>query len=343
MSRTATLHGRASMLAALFLALPAVDVAAQEDFTWTADRPDGVAPAGVVADRVLPLGAFEFQASYRSYDHAGVRFGNQFLFVDEVLQFFDFAPFAMSTRSYSATLSYGATDDVTLVGRFGWIEKEREQLTQDDQIFTLSNEDLADPELLALWEILGQDEWRVHLQAGASIPLGSVEEESEVSGIRTGVLPYEMQTGTGVIGLLPGITAQAMNESGSVGLQVQGRAYVGENDRGWRPGNAVEANGWAAYRVSRFISVSSGLRATAWGAIEGFDTELVPQRDPGELPGSFAGERVDIPLGVNVRMAEGPLAGHRMSVEFLWNVHEELDGPWLASDDGFVLRWTAAF
>ena len=112
---------------------------------------------------------------------------------------------------------------------------------------------------------------------------------------------------------------------------------------GWRPGNAWEANGWAAYRFNRFISVSSGLRAQAWSQFEGFDADLDQFRDPGEVPTSFAGERVDIPLGVNVLMPEGALAGHRLGIEFLFNAHEDIEGPWLGADDGFQITWTKIF
>ena len=78
--------------------------------------------------------------------------------------------------------------------------------------------------------------------------------------------------------------------------------------------------------------------------IEGFDPDLDPARDPGEWPISFAGTRVDIPVGLNLYMPEdGPWAGHRLSVELVFPVHESFDGPWLASDWGASVGWQVGF
>ena len=41
---------------------------------------------------------------------------------------------------------------------------------------------------------------------------------------------------------------------------------------------------------------------------------------------------MDLPLGVNLHMASGPLASHRIGLEAVWTVHEDVDGPIIASD-----------
>lgn len=342
MPRTSFLFGVLAALGAQLLA-PRGSVSAQ-DFVWTGDRPDGVAPTGIFADRVLPEGVFEIRPSFTSFDFEGTRFGSDFISFDELLDVFDIVPFEMSTRNVLLNASYGVSDRVTLVARFGWTEIERDQVTGDLDIFTLDNDGITDTEVHLLYEAYRQGPWRAHLQAGVSIPTGEVDDEGDAPGFRSlGILPYDMQIGTGVFGIVPGATVQAMNEHGSVGLQLLGRIFVGENDRNWRPGHAAEVNGWAAYKFNRFFSVSSGLRARTWAPIEGFDESLDPGRDPGEDPLSFGGERVDVPLGINLYVAEGPLAGQRFAVEFLFNVHEELDGPWLAADQGFTVSWTGSF
>ena len=37
------------------------------------------------------------------------------------------------------------------------------------------------------------------------------------------------------------------------------------------------------------------------------------------------------------------LGGHRIGIEGIWTVHEESDGPQLASDWGFVIGWQKEF
>ncbi|MGD2069207.1 MAG: hypothetical protein PVI57_11085 [Gemmatimonadota bacterium] len=315
--------------------------AAGQQYDWTYERPDGVAPASLFATRVLPAGVVQIAPQFRSFDHTGTRFGSEFISYEELLGLFEEVPFAMSSDLFAADVSFGVTPEFTLLARVGWLDNTREVVDQDLQILTLENDGITDVEVHGLYQVYAEGPWRAHLSGGLSLPTGSVDDEDGV--FRSGPLPYDMQTGAGVVGLLPGATVQTMNEHGSVGMQVTGRIYVGENDRGWRPGNGVQAAAWASYRFNRFFSVSSGVYARAWNPIEGFDPDLHPERDPGELPSSFGGERVDIPLGVNLRLPEGPLAGHRLGVDFLFNVHEDLDGPWLAADDGFTITWTKAF
>lgn len=334
---------RSALAALTLVVIVSAAPAAAQEYIWTADRPDGVAPAGIVGDRVLPVGALEIKPTFQSYDFLGTRFGSQFISFRDLFQFFEFAPFAMSSDVFTANVSYGVTEELTVLGRLGYASHTRELISENDEFLLLENSGLTDAEVHALYELYRMGAWRAHVSGGISIPLGSVDAEDDEATFRSGPLPYDMQNGSGVIGFIPGATIQTMNEYGSVGLQLLARIFVGENSRGWRSGNAMDANLWAQYRVNRFISVNSGLRATARNAIQGFDVDLDPQRDPGELPTSIAGERVDIPLGLNLRMPEGPLSGHRLGVEFLFNVHEDLDGPWLAADQGFTLSWTMTF
>jgi hypothetical protein len=72
-----------------------------------------------------------------------------------------------------------------------------------------------------------------------------------------------------------------------------------------------------------------------WNRVEGFESPTNGTEDP--LANSFAqgGERVVIPFGFNLYLREGNAAGHRLSVELYYTVHEDLldrsrpwTGPW---------------
>lgn len=332
---------RTALLSAVLLAFTAGSAGAQEHL-WTADRPDGVAPPGVYADRTLGVGTFEITAQYQQLDLLGVRFGSELITNDQTFDLFQIAPLEQVSELLEVRAAYGLTEQLTLFARSGFVQKTRDQITEED-FFILESSALADTEVHLLWEAFRSGPVRAQLQGGVLIPTGSVDEEDGITGVRSGILPYDMQTGAGVFGILPGIAISMQNEVGTVGAQVIGRIYSGENDRGWRPGNAVEANGWASYRANDYISITARVRATGWAEIEGFDPALDPFRDPGELASSFGGERVDVPIGLAFYMPRGMLAGHRLSFEWISNVHEETDGPWLASDNGFVVSWQAAF
>jgi hypothetical protein len=204
----------------------------------------------------------------------------------------------------------------------------------------LESNGISDLEVQALYSVFSQDAVRAHLHAGVTVPTGSVSASDGVESLREeGTLPYDMQLGAGAFGFSPGLTAQIMNESGTVGAQLLGTFFFAEKED-WRLGNRIEGNVWAAYRLSRHFSASARAHVISFEGIEGFDPELDPARDPGEWPISFAGTRVDLPIGLNLYMPEdGPWAGHRLSVELVFPVYESFDGPWLASDWGATIGW----
>lgn len=336
---------RTPLLAAALLLVGAAQADAQ-DLVWTPDRPDAVAPAGIFADRVLEAGTWEIGLTFRQDDGEGIRLGTDLypgVSSEAFLDYFEIIPLAQRTTTYAVDLAIGLSRDMTLVARTGYAEKQRDQLTADGEFFVVDADGMLDTEVALLWEFFGDGPWRAHLQGGVLVPTGDFELEGGLEGIRTGVLPYDMQPGSGSFAVLPGATVQVQNEVASAGAQVTARIHVNDNDRDWRPGNGLEGDLWAAYSFGRFVSASARFRAMAWGAIEGADPDLDPFRDPGEWGDSFSGERVDLPLGVNLYMPEGKLAGHRLSVEYVWNLHEDLEGPWIAASNAFVVSWQKMF
>ena len=78
--------------------------------------------------------------------------------------------------------------------------------------------------------------------------------------------------------------------------------------------------------------VGRGARDVASHGIQGIDPELESLRVLDDLALSFGGNRVDLPVGVNFRLTDGPLAGQRFGVEAVWTAHEDVHGPRIASD-----------
>jgi hypothetical protein len=336
-----------SLLVAALLTTAAAPVAAQ-DFIWSNDRPDAVAPLGVWGDRTLDAGALELGLSWSKVSQEGIRFGSEMIDPTQLFANFDIVPLNLNTDVYGVRVAFGLSENMTLAGRAGFLMRSREQITEDLTFFELNSEGLSDIEAQALYNVWTSDDVRVHLHLGATIPTGdvlAVDGFEELEAIRPrGQLPYDMQLGAGAWGVSPGITAQIMNEVGAVGGQIVGTRYFLEK-QDWRLGDKVEANAWAAYRLNRFLSVSARMHAIGFGAIQGFDPALDPARDPGEFPISYGGHRVDLPVGLNIYVPqeEGRFAGHRLSVEFLFPVTEEFDGPWLATDWGVSVGWQFAF
>jgi hypothetical protein len=327
-------------LALIALAAP---VASQEaPPTWSSDRPDGVAPAGVIGDRLLPAGAFEAQYRFRRAKFEGVQVETVPLEFVDVLDFYSTTPFQRSDKAYEVQLQYGVSDDLSLVGVVAWLDRSRD-LIDDEFLVGTDVSGVSDLFVEALWGVWDRDAIRVHLHVGAEIPIGSIEERGDLIDSSDQVLAYEMQLGTGSFGVVPGITAQIQNEFATVGAQVRGRIRLNDNDRDYRLGDEVEGSAWAAYRFNRFFAVNAGARLRTWGTIQGVDSALDPTRDPGEDAVFSGGERVDVPIGMNVYLPEGKLAGHRLAFEFVFPVHQDYDAVRMTGETGFTLAWRKMF
>jgi hypothetical protein len=335
------MRGTTVLAAALFLA--AAPLAAQE-YEWSEDRPDGVAPVGITADRTLTSGSVEVAYRFGHRTSRGLRFGTAEVLDSDVLGLgFTFVPIERTINAHMASVGFGVTEALTVIASAAWIEKNR-TTANDSVLFFNESSGLSDIEADALWEFYHMGPYRGHLQMGVIVPVGSIDKRGDFPNEADVILPYEMQIGAGSWAIAPGITGQAMNEVGSVGAQIRGVISLTDNDRGWRPGTRVEGRLWTGYRFNDFVSVSGGIRAAQSSALQGFDSALETLRDPGDLALSFATKRVDLPLGLNLRLpAGGPLGGQRLSLEAIWTVHEESDGPILADDWGFTIGFQSAF
>ncbi len=319
-------------------------VAAQdtEDPTWSSDRPDGVAPAGIIGDRLLPAGALEITYRFQKMDFEGVQVGTAPVGFFDVLDLYATTPFQRTDRRNNLQLTWGASERLSLLATASWIERSR-SLANEEFFFSTEASGLSDLQLEALLGLWDQDAIRVHLHGGVEVPVGSTDERGDLLDSSDQVLAYEMQPGSGSFSVIPGVTGQIQNEHGTVGAQVKARIRLNDNDRDYRLGDEVEGSMWAMYQMNRFFAFSTGLRFRSWGSIEGVDAALDPSRDPGEDAVFSGGEQVDIPVGLNVYMPEGRLQGHRFSMEFLFPVHQDFDAWRLTGDWGFALSWRKAF
>lgn len=336
---------RKSLIAVALLSV-AAPAAAQEDWSWTSSRPDGHAPVGVVGDRLLSLGSVEFGYRFSNLNSQGVWFGTDSLTLDETLEFYDVAPLALTNQTHSFTVSMGATESLTFIASMDYSSRSREQLSNSGVFYVTEADELGDLSLTGLYSIYDEGAYRAHVQLGALVPTGSddVRRETPFSSPDVEGLPYDMRPGGGTFAVLPGISAQVQNEVGTVGAQVRGTLPVGTNDRDYSLGNQVYATGWAAYKLNEYFSISARFQYQKWSGINGQDPDLDPIQDPGNDAFFLEGERLDLPVGINLYMPEGSsLEGHRLSLEAIFPTHHEYQGPQLALDWGLMLGWQVVF
>ena len=296
------------------LMLAAAPASAQE-YVWNVDRPDGVAPVGIAADRALQDHTAQVGYRFMRMKAQGLKFGaDPLLELDALDLGYTFVPVRRTIDVHLVTLGVGITDDLTLLASGGWTSKVSE-FANEDVSFDTNSSGITDIEADLLWQVYGGGPWRGHVQLGVVAPVGSVDERGDFPEESDAQLPYDMQIGSGAWTLVPAFGTQVMNETGSVGVQFRGFFPIADNDRGWRPGERVEGAVWLAHRFTDLVSASVGVRGMASHGIQGIDPELESLRVPDDLALSFGGNRVDLPVGVNFRLTDGPLAGQRFGVE----------------------------
>ena len=312
---------------------------------WS-DRPDAQAPAGVNEDALLAPGIFEARYSMELMSFEGLKAGTEEIPAVLVLRDWDLAPLSMTTQRHEVELRAGILDwlggSVTVPFHHTSTELANNQLRGSP---TASG--IGDLEVHALFGLHDTWPYRAHLIAGLSLPTGSVEEVGQLPtaevGESEGTLPYPMQPGDGTFALVPGAVFVAENEFGTVGFRGEAQLPVGENDRGWTPGNSFDAQIWMAYRFTDWVSGSVRLSYLKVGDLTGSDISVDAFSSPLAHPDLQSGTRVAIPIGINLHFPEGKLHGNRLHVEFIMPVHQDLEGPQLTPSSGVAISWGVTF
>jgi len=329
---------RTSLIAVSLLAFT-TSLVAQDSVVWSSRRPDAQAPLGLAGGRTLDQGEYQLGYRFERVNFRGVWLENDSLPVDEVLETFGVAPLTLENTTHYLSAAYAPTSDLTLMASMIFSQRTREQLDPTiGEPYATEIDELGDLEITGLYKVFDQNGARAHLQVGAVVPVGAFDIGA------TEPLPYDMRPGGGTFAVLPGATAAAQNEVGTVGAQLAGTFYLGTNSSDYAPGDRLDGSAWASYRVNDNFSVSARTRYQSWSGFAGADPALDRLRDPGNDAANLGGRRVDLLAGINVLLPESSsLAGHRVALEWTFPVHQSYDGPQLGADWGISLGWQASF
>lgn len=340
---------RKSLLVAVLLATAAPLAAQEAPVEWTFGRPDGQAPPGVIDGQVLPKHRVMFGYRFIQMNSKGLWLNHDSLTLNESLQYYTVVPLTMVNQTHELTLAFAPTSTLTLSAHMTYSQRVRDALNAaNDTIYETQSKGLGDLTVSALYSVYHQGAYRAHIQLGGIFPTGADNPTGETvfSPTVPESLPYDMRTGAGVYGILPGMTMLAQNAHGSVGAQVRGTFYIGTNSVGVAPGNAYEVTGWAAYKLNDFFSISGRMAYRRWDAMKGMDPSVAAYvgQDPGYNPYYAKGYSLQVPLGLNIYMPQGlHLGGNRLFVEYLRTVSQYYQGPHLGGNWGIVVGWDAVF
>lgn len=305
---------------------------------------DDVAPVGIMGAHTHEAGDWMLSYRYMFMEMDGNRDGNNRVSEQDVFaQGFMVAPTEMSMEMHMLGAMYAPTNDLTLMFMLPYVRLSMDHVNQMGVEFTTKSEGLGDVKATALYVLYRWKGQQLHLNAGASLPTGSIKEKDDTPAGSNQKLPYPMQLGSGTFDLLPGITYLGQSEDWSWGAQLAGTLRLGRNDKGYSLGEQVTVTAWGARRWSDWLSTSLRLDGQAWGNIDGQDDDLDPAMVPTADPSRRGGERIDMLFGVNLYGRERWMRGQRLAMEVGVPIYQSLDGPQLEADWLLTVGWQYAW
>jgi len=300
-------------------------------------RPDSHAPIGVMGDHLHAKG--EMMLSYRAMfmRMKGNLDGRDDVSTADVLADFMVSPLQMDMQMHMLGGMFAPSDNVTMMAMIPVISNRMNHRTRMGTEFQTEAHGIGDISLGALLRLFNHDAHNVHANLSLSLPTGSVRKRDDTP-MGNATLPYPMQPGAGTYGMKMGATYAGEAEHFSWGAQGLYTTYIGgKNARDYRLGDVLNVTAWGAYRWHHNVSASLRLNYRDWDDIDQTNPPMmvpVPTADPERR----AGSRVEIGVGTNVAFA----SGHRLALEALLPVQQDLDGPQLETDWTVTLGWQAS-
>jgi hypothetical protein len=298
----------------------------------------GMEPIGVMGGHTHHEGKWMFSYRYMFMTMDGNRDGNNRVDTSDVLNDFMVSPTDMDMQMHMLGVMHAPSNNLTLMAMIPYIHKEMNHVTRTGAKFSTRTEGIGDIKLTTLYKFYEGLNNQLHINAGISLPTGSIDEKGNTPMGQNLQLPYPMQLGSGTFDLLPGITYLGQKNDWSWGTQFHAVVRLGENDNDYTLGDRFALTGWVLRRWTEWLSTSARLDGQIRGDIEGSDPDIasvnmmgmriVPTADPGLR----SGERIDLLFGIDLSVPKGKFRNGRLAVEGGCPLYQYLDGPQLETD-----------
>lgn len=329
-------------------------------------RAGGHAPIGVMGDHMHGQGEWMLSYRYMHMTMRGSRDGTNSIDPLTIATTvanpnpgpatFRVVPTDMTMEMHMLGGMYGITDWLTAMAMVNYTHKEMDHVTflngagtAVKGTFTTESEGFGDIKLSGMVKLYEDKTHNIHLNAGISIPTGTITESDEVlpppaaAGLTRLRLPYSMQIGTGTFDALPGLTYTGTTESWNWGAQYTAEIRLeDENSEGYAFGDKHSVTAWAGYDWTPWLNTSLRVIATTQDEISGSDSQITAPVQTAD-PDNYGGDTVDFALGANFVVPTGQLKNHRFAVEAILPAYRDLNGPQLETDFTLIGGWQYAF
>ncbi|NNF06698.1 MAG: transporter [Candidatus Eisenbacteria bacterium] len=311
------------------------------------------APIGVMGGHTHPAGTWMVSYRYMNMQMQGSRIDTDRIEDEAVVDPNEFGfrltPTEMPMQMHMFGLMHAPSNRVTFMAMVNVISNSMDHLTRAGGTFTTQASGLGDTKVQALVVLTHSNTCQIHLNAGLSLPTGSITESdvTPMSAPDEAQLPYPMQLGSGTFDPEIGLTYLGQSDHWGWGAQGKATFRLGKNDNDYSIGNRGLFTAWGARGFGKNLSLSVRALGSAWGNIGGSDsaynTAVMMQMVPTVFADLRGGERIDVGLGGDFTVHEGALNSLRIAIEALLPVYQRLDGPQLETDSSIIVGVQYAF
>ena len=231
-------------------------------------RADGHVPLGVTGGDFMTKGNWMISYRYMRMEMDNNLIGTDSVSPEQIIstvsnRFFGLTgqpstlrvvPTNMTTNMHMFGLMYAPTQSLTVVSMIPYLDRSMKHVTFEGPsgnarlgTFTTTSSGIGDVKLMSLYRAWAASDHRIHLNAGLSLPTGSIDEEGAVltpgGGRPTLRLPYPMQLGSGTFDLMPGATYKGQSDRIGWGAQYLATIRLGDNDEGYTLGDVHRITG----------------------------------------------------------------------------------------------------
>jgi hypothetical protein len=225
---------------------------------------------------------------------------------------------------------------------------------------------IGDLGMYAMFKVVDDGIHHLHATAGVSAPTGDVDiqlrRNHQIDG---GFIHYGMQLGSGTWDFKPSLTYTGHINDWSWGAQASGTLRMeSHNKSGYRLGDLFQATAWGGYNLTHWLTASVRGVYTTQGRVAGqfygsengqfidplrldeFGSPLqssILKFGPQDYPGNYGGRFWDVGFGLAATVPSGPLAGNKVSVEWLHPVYTDVNGYQLDRDGALSFTWSYGF
>ena len=319
-----------------------------------------LSPVGMMINHVHPKRKFMFSYRYMSMGMNKKLSGTRPINDGEVYVDYLMSPQQMRMDMHMLMAMYGLSHKITLMAmvNYNFLTMNMTMLPiasmgnmmhsghthAENMNMAMNTAGVGDIKLYILYDLFNKKGNQFVISSGISIPTGNIQNTGTAANMYANArLPYAMQLGSGSFEIAPGITW--LKNVGLVSVSVQATSIIRTNYNmvGYRLGNEITVNAWAAYQLTDWLSTSLRTEGTIIGKMQGIDPMLYTGNEPAANIYNYGGEKVNVYGGINLYMNHKLMRNNKFSIEYGIPVYQNLNGIQSALTSTLFAGWQIAF